>query len=145
MKNESLFHKTVNILVQAYLNDTLVPSMCSACAVGNLVAANCGYKIDMDMPLYKGFVRPMWQKLVWSNKEHEVTDETYYQIQSTGYSVDELRQIERAFMNGGYPYDFDENSPDYTLKLYQVVDLLCDIHEMNDTIKEEAKALFVRS
>lgn len=45
MKNKELFDKTIGILVNAYLNDTLENANCHACAVGNLVATNCGYEM----------------------------------------------------------------------------------------------------
>ncbi len=44
MKNKSLYDKTVSILVDAYMNDTLQHGNCFACAVGNIVAANCDVK-----------------------------------------------------------------------------------------------------
>jgi len=37
-----LYNKTVDILYQAYFNDTLEHGNCCACAVGNIIAANMG-------------------------------------------------------------------------------------------------------
>lgn len=45
MKNVELYNKTVDILVQAYFNDTLFHGSCAACAVGNIVAHNMGFDI----------------------------------------------------------------------------------------------------
>src|SRR5688572_25079170 len=45
MKNKPLYHKTVDILVQAYFDDTLVSGHQCGCAVGNLVAANMGIRL----------------------------------------------------------------------------------------------------
>jgi len=47
------FNDTVDILVKAYLNDTLEHGVCSACAVGNICLAagapySYGYKIQPD-------------------------------------------------------------------------------------------------
>lgn len=39
------FNHSVNVLVKAYLNNTLAHSTCYACAVGNLVADGIGTKV----------------------------------------------------------------------------------------------------
>lgn len=48
MNRPELYHRTVGILYTAYFNDTLQHGDCCACAVGNIVAANMGYKIKSD-------------------------------------------------------------------------------------------------
>ena len=50
MINENLYHKTVGILEQAYLNNTLEHGICTSCAVGNLVAGNMGIKVIYRSP-----------------------------------------------------------------------------------------------
>lgn len=42
MKRPELYQKTVDILVKAYFDDTLQHGNCYACAVGNIIAGNCG-------------------------------------------------------------------------------------------------------
>jgi hypothetical protein len=41
------FNHTVNVLVKAYLNDTLRHNNCYACAVGNMIASANGFKYSM--------------------------------------------------------------------------------------------------
>src|SRR5258706_8814339 len=47
MKNELLYNKTINILKEAYFNNTLQHNNCYACAVGNIIAGNMGLKFYM--------------------------------------------------------------------------------------------------
>jgi hypothetical protein len=55
MIKEPLYHKTIGILVDAYFDDTLQHGNCSACAVGNLVAAAKGCTPNE--------LRPHWQSI----------------------------------------------------------------------------------
>lgn len=46
-EDKKKFHETVGILVQAYLNDTLIHQSCQHCAVGNLITAT-GYEFNCN-------------------------------------------------------------------------------------------------
>jgi hypothetical protein len=47
MNRPEVYHKSVQILYDAYFNDTLdVMVNCYACAVGNLIAGNLGMEIE---------------------------------------------------------------------------------------------------
>lgn len=153
MKNPELFHKTIGILVNAYLNDTLLFSDTCACAVGNLVAGNMGYKIT-KLPGGQFFwdedLASNWEHLVWSNINSKLypslsppTGKSIAEAESTGYTVFELTCIENSFLEG---WNKDQKITEKPYNgLMAVVEVLCDIHKMDLTSKEEAKALFVKA
>jgi hypothetical protein len=161
------FNHSVNVLVQAYLNNTLQHGNCYACAVGNIIADGLGTKCIVKKDSFKG--------IVWDNGEpypgqghfntpngwgalfntdnynggpkRQVFDRRYIndknvnrQISSTGYSWEELARIEYAFES------VDKRKKDKMFNgLMAVVDVLADIHGIDLQIKEEAKALFVKA
>lgn len=147
MKNEQLFNKTVSILVNAYHHGTLVYSSVCACAVGNLIAANCGFKIiNVDGKLEWDDANALWgsdinygegtvsiQNDYWTPKAME-------QIKSTGYNIHEIAKIEQAFFKGQAYGSEDRNFP----ALMKVIDVLMEIHEANEVQVKEAKQLFIK-
>lgn len=151
MYTKELFHETVDILVRAYMNDTLRHGDCAACAVGNIIAYRMGLSIVPD-PAYNGQPQAF---MMWSNGEYpnggwfQVTKpKTIYsekaieQIKASGYEADHLRVIEYRFERADFGSSFDQ----YMFNgLMAVVDVLCDIHGMNETEKQESKALFVKA
>lgn len=129
MNREPLYHKTIDILVQAYFNDTLIGAMCVSCAVGTLVAANMGYEVFIYGWRDKNgaIVKPRWQysKAFLCGNSGMVNRDTWDQIESTGYPPKELSGIESAFMNGG------AIGNDYNFSgLMAVVEYLGKIHEV---------------
>lgn len=167
MIREELYHKTVGILVAAYFNDTLIHGSCYACAVGNLVAANMGlgYKRSGHQSIFKKLIwvdgsnelpypgdnpgAKGWGSVLSTNfgKDQTIDLDDYRglakeQIDSTGYSVYELAQIENAFENAsqcGSDEDRMFNG------LISVVEALDQIHENTDAqVKEESKKRFVK-
>lgn len=144
------FNHTVNVLVKAYLNDTLVHGNCYACAVGNIVAESKGYNYvkctdepfrkvvwDIAKGSYDSFV-PMWfTYLDEAQKPADVRD----QVQATGYTWDEIRRIEKAFECCERPLSGEQwmfNG------LMAVVDVLAEIHNVDLSVKESAKLQFVK-
>lgn len=152
------FHKTVNVLVQAYLNDTLVHGYCTACAVGNIVASSMGIEVIKD----DNFCGPDWSHSnpKWPNvflctgedptKENfQVVDSNGYEkpdvkreIDSTGYTWQELAKIEFAFESA--PYEGTRDDRMFS-GLMNVVDVLADIHNVDLSVREDAKLLFQKS
>lgn len=148
------FNHSVNVLVRAFMNNTLEHTNCYACAVGNLVAdAN---KLDYSKTGFNGGlvahrrnekrVFPMF----WLNpigapgciEEEFVTNDVLLECETTGYSVYELALIEKAFEGAEEGKSDDEwmfNG------LMAVVDVLADIHGIDLTVREETKKLFVKS
>lgn len=137
MKNPELYNRTVDILVQAYFNDTLQHGNCHACAVGNLVAANCGYSFIKysDRQRWEKS-SPYWQEvhMVGSCGTQWIAPDWYHngakhQIDSTGYKWEETAKIELAFETAP-----KGNSEDEWMfnGLMAVIDVLDEIHENTD-------------
>lgn len=155
------FNYTVNVLVKAYLNNTLRHTDCAACAVGNMIADSIsakpirareelGYNCDMKLWFRDGkTIEPLWMNVFCCSDglTQEKNPEKYRgyakkQIDSTGYSWKELARIEKAFELCDFSVDEDKwmfNG------LMAVVDVLADIHKIDLKLKEEAKLLFVKS
>jgi hypothetical protein len=149
MNRHELYKKTVDILFDAYFNDTLRHTNCYACACGNIIAANQGYKFVPSKP---GSYMLVEQNITW-----DITDGYYAkagrsslapwypvvnhnrandlrgieQIQSTGYSVDDFMLIEKAFeLAAGFGDEWMFNG------LVAVLDVLKQIHEVTDNEPE---------
>lgn len=148
MKNKNLYEKTIKILVNAYLNDTLVKGHCSACAVGNIVAGNMGLSVVRCVG-YSSWISkdgkneiPYWDEVFMTTSEGQRVNLDEYegdakaQIDSTGYSVAELALIEETF---------ETNGDDMFTGLMAVVDVLGVIHEVNQEETIESKNLFVKA
>lgn len=152
MKNPELYNKTVEILVQSYLNDTLVKGSCACCAVGNIIAANSGVVIErVGRPCNYGKGLPIEEWYGKLLRRELLTDEEL----STGYTTQELTQIESAFESNTEIYGRMYDSGLYTEKqiledqyngLMAVIDVLDKIHENTDSaVTEKSKALFVKA
>jgi hypothetical protein len=159
------FNHTVDVLVKAYLNETLEHGVCTACAVGNIIADSIGAKPTRGGINWKRNgteIIPVWGKVFQSIApgNQRVTADAYKgwekkQIDTTGYTWQELAKIEYAFElhnSGIYLDDDPEFQDDYSLViinqamfngLMAVVDVLADIHGIDLEAKETAKALFV--
>lgn len=153
MKNPELYHKTVDVLVRAYFNDTLEHLNCRACAVGNLVAAGMGMKlvfigITGDI-VPAGFVpgdvtkdSGMWLDAIGRGCVSwlKMTDDIAMQVKSTGYTAEELAWIEHAFEHA----DLGRKTDEWMFNgLMAVIDVLDQIHENTDeTTTTTTKARF---
>lgn len=135
MKNEALYHKTVDILVQAYFNDTLERGNCAACAVGNIVAARMGYSFTekhgglnwKEVDAYDSYQNALnWYLPIISKEAPNKRQKE--EIESTGYSFDNLIEIEAAFESSKFGNDGDERMFN---GLMAVIDCLDEIHEVN--------------
>lgn len=135
------FNETINILVKAYLNDTLEHAKCHACAVGNIISAS-----GMPLTCSAGDSETMWLRHIDKHFRHgaihwHIDEElAIKQIESTGYTGMELSMIERAFERASCGESDDEwmfNG------LMAVVNVLAEIHQVSLEQKEEAKLLFV--
>lgn len=168
MKNITKFNETVNILVKAFLNNTLVSKACTACAVGNIIAHHMGYKVLTQgefnaTPLFNEawvnksnncYIRPSWQNVFMTISDscqigiEKVLDKNHFwynieadrQISSTGYTWQELAKVE---------FTFEANQKGMTEEdqmfngLMAVVDVLAEIHKIDLSVTKEAKEKFV--
>lgn len=151
MKNQELYNRTVDILVNAYFNDTLVHGDCYACAVGNLVAANMGINLfeSSRKKIYWANAQASWTFVHCCNSigisnfniQH-YNGEAKEQIDSTGYTPYETAKIEYAFETAPKGKSEDEwmfNG------LMAVIDVLDEIHENKDqTLTQQSKSKFIK-
>jgi hypothetical protein len=132
MKNKELFDKTIGILVNAYMNDTLSYFDCEKCAVGNLIFSNgqSHFSWMQTVMNFRGRVK--------SDKDNDIIEK----MEKTGYSLKQLSDIENAFNIGtgsmAKGTDFNYSG------LMKVVDALMKIHEATTEEITEAKQLFVK-
>ena len=125
MKRPELYKKTVDILFNAYFNDMLRHGFCGACAVGNIIKANVGIVSDN------------WYYVIEekrSGRSSQIADPEIArtEINSTGYTINELAKIEAAFEGApGWKEDYMFNG------LVAVLEVLKEIHEVGE---EEAAA-----
>ena len=137
------FDKTVDVLVKAYLNDTLEKGSICGCAVGNLVVDSLGLVIGKHW--ISGRVGWVGKRASWwyifsttegvqriEPQQYEINSNAKEQIDSTGYTWQELARVEFAFETKKTIFD----------GLMAVVDVLADIHKIDLTVKENKKLLF---
>lgn len=147
MNRPELYHKTVDILVQAYFNDTLQHGNCAACAVGNIVAANMGYSF---IEKYGGLnwkeadaFNQLQRSLNWYDpviRRIVPNERQLAEIGSTGYRSVDLMWIESSFENCKCGNSQDEKMFN---GLCAVIDTLDEIHENTSTeISQTAKSKF---
>jgi hypothetical protein len=139
------FDHSVNDLVNAYLKDELNHMSCRACAVANLMSARgveFGRRADAWLKLISNTCRgDSW----WMSDEERT--EAIRQVNSTGYTIEELNRIEIAFEAHSFLMSNNENlTEDQRMLdgLMAVVSVLAEIHGVDLEAKEEAKKLFVK-
>lgn len=160
MKNQELFDRTVGILVKAYMNNTLEHQYCAACAVGNIVAANMGYKTEPKSSYFKDGIDTAWTECSFNGKPrtmylNQMSKLAQDQIKSTGYTPYQLHLIEKAFekvlhldedLNNFDDYWYSGDKEYIASKMFDglisVVDCLSEIHEASTTETSAAKQLF---
>jgi len=152
---KATFEHSVDILVKAYMNDTLAHGYCPACAVGNLCAAAKNFyvirsegicsKFEWTSKRSGGVFIPSWDDVfITINGVQRITPSAYFgiakeEIDATGYSWQELARIEWAFESADRDYSEDEwmfNG------LMAVVDVLAEIHGVSLEAKETAVGRF---
>lgn len=137
MIKEALYNKTVGILVDAYFNDTLRHGSCSACAVGNIVAANLEIKVfpkggwSRSLPYWSDvhIIDSLTHEQIFFEDGHLYRKEGIEQIKTTGYTPEQTAQIEYAFetaSQGNSKEDWMFNG------LMAVIEVLDKIHENTD-------------
>lgn len=132
------FNHTVNVLVQAYLNNTLLHLDCEACAVGNIIRAS-GYRFK-DAEHSTNWLSLIHKECRMGTLPINNQLDAEEQVRVTGYSVAELHLIEKAFESSCFAIEDSMFNG-----LMAVVDVLADIHGVDLTVKENAKALFVKA
>lgn len=155
MKNKELFDRTVAVLVQAYRNDVLDYTEPCGCAVGNICAAAAGYTVVTSSVTMEGGLAwkdtkgnhhfPNWPEVFMNGQFRDQKD--YHglaEIAKTGYTPEQLIQVERAFLQG---WDLDIESGHDTQQfngLLSVYDCLCEIHEVDKNEVTAGEEVFTR-
>lgn len=161
MTEQAKFDHTVQVLVQAYLNDTLEKDNCQACAVGNLIAHAAGAVYVRKTSNYNGDLlleaQPRivdWLGAICTSEDcDQQLDKRVYLAQpgikaafdSTGYSFEELAQIEYAFESHDGDNPLASDAERQYAGLMGVVDVLAEIHGLDLTAATQAKALFIHA
>lgn len=138
------FNHTMDLLVKAYMNDTLKHAECEACAVGNICRGDSQWnscfitvegkqiRAKEDEIIVRSAFGIIKVTSLYDPKNPkdaiEIKRQSIDLIASTGYSIDELARIEFTFekaMRG-------KNSDDYMFNgLMAVLDVLAEIHEID--------------
>lgn len=132
---KATFENSVNVLVRAYLNDTLDAGDCKACAVGNLIQHAC------NIPPNSASFYPdggSWYSTMRDDSRLFKVLSEHPHIVQTGYTGLEIYKIERAFMTACSQSIIDDNFE----RLLAVVDVLAEIHSVDLTVKEQAVGRF---
>jgi len=137
------FEHSVDVLIKAYFNDTLIHTHNYCCAVGNIIADACNYtyKIEQKVHYPLESIHVSWQEaasdwMSWWPKELIV--KTCSQQEATGYSAKELSLIEIAFEDRGNP------SKDLIRSLGRVIDVLAKIHNIDLSIVDSTKEKYLK-
>jgi len=138
MNRPQLFERSVDVLVEAYFNDTLRHGDDCACAVGNLVAAELhGASTEADSILEwpnhsdgKGWYDSMTD-YKYEEREVEIAE-------PLDYDNDEIVAIEDAFELAWFDEDLNENADKRFEGLMNVLDVLFYIHDVEDQSVREA-------
>lgn len=127
MKNQELYQRSVDILLDAYNEKRLVHGNDCECAVGNLVRANGGASGGWFCPMlnYKEMV---YREIPDANVKFKE------KIEMTGYTINEIVSIEAAFESKSW---VDEKNRTQYFGLCAVLDVLRKIHEVDTDSHEE--------
>lgn len=140
MNRTELHQKTKDVLFKAYFDDTLEHSNCAACAVGNICGGEVLWSIlfmtweDGEPRTFEDIrgmkvLSPSYGKYRGRIIDEQLRQEALAIIANTGYAVEELMLIERAFEMA----DKGENEEDHMFNgLVAVLEVLKDIHGVDD-------------
>jgi hypothetical protein len=149
------FQHTLNVLVKAYLNDTLRHGRCNACAVGNILGGSEWKYFFTTIPIQRVddsiYHKQKFNDYNWiDGLEPSVIRSQRIKgaqlIEKSGYTKLELARIEWAFETAPRNCNINDIKNDEWMfnGLMAVVDVLADIHGISLEEKEVAKTLFVK-
>jgi len=147
----SRFEKAYNALYNAFMNDTLAKSTCTACAIGNIVADAMGGKITIDEDGWYNceIDNTWWSDMFYTNENGQriTTIKMHPEIKNlrkriyklTGYKWNELAKVENAFENNTQilycnyiHYTEEEIMEDQFKGLMAVMDVLIELDEIKE-------------
>lgn len=153
----SRLQKNADILFDAVSERKLVSGACNACVVGNFIAANNGYTIIKEGDNYVWYtekedkVYPYWVQTFMTREDGQLFNANNYrneskeQIDSTGFTLEELMKIENIFERNTklkleqYRYHSDEDIRQDQMKglvavLNYISTLEDEVNDNNDII-----------
>jgi hypothetical protein len=153
METSKRFNNAITALVKGFFEGTLFKNSCSACAVGNMVAYSLNYKIDNDKGNnWADGTMTAWDSVFTTSYGKQkflpdrYVDEAKEQIDSTGYTVDELAKVEFAFEThtkidwcDRKHFTQERLMADQFNGLMAVVDVLMEIEGMDKTVNDYRK------
>ena len=137
MKNEELYLKTTDVLLDAFNKKDLEHANCTYCAVGNIcIEASKNTGIERDKWSWLFVSLPLNSQVLYPYGESNVVEiaEAKILIKETGYTVNELARIEKAF-ESAHARDDKENTQIHGLKA--VLDVLTEIHQVDEQVHSE--------
>lgn len=160
MANTERFNRSIAALTNAYMNDTLESGDYCGCAVGNLIADANGFKVvnswgelNWETPLDSPMRNPMhWFNVINPDVYHlghESIKIGLQQIESTGYSINEITRIEKAFEQS-YTTAYNRTlfkgikEDAIFMALVAVYDLLVEIDGIDKADVKSAELVFVK-
>lgn len=146
----------IDVLLDAINNGTLAKGHCAACAVGNLVAHAIGCEVPKPAMLEDFYADTwsIWNRLFYTDSTGvqqkrdepiELIEEALNLISKTGFSEDELAQIEYAFeTNTKHRFEEYPALTDSEIKQDQIKGLEAVVKVMFsfDEIKEDIQEVF---
>jgi hypothetical protein len=155
---KTTFEQTISILIKAYFDNTLFSGYCEACAIGNLVAHANNYKIlkindsvMWDNGTYT-FQAKWGDVFKTTSRGKQYIDLQHFkgqarkEIISTGYTLEELVKIEYVFEKAYNKTNFLfwKKVDRMFNALCAVVDVLADIHQIENNVRQSTKLMFVK-
>jgi len=152
MNRPNIYKKSVEILHDAYIRDYIGYFSCACGAAGNLIRANMGYKYEGDEKSHwwrdknNSQVKNSWINTYMFDGTEIIFDKSNYvglakvQIDSTGYSLEELATIDTVFDQS--PDDYEEIEDSIFSGLNAVIDCLKTIHEVEEEVIARDKEKF---
>lgn len=144
MKTPERFDRAIKALVKGFFNETLIATDTCACAVGNIVAYGAKIVLKKESYIFGLDGKPLMQRYyngydvaAWFIAIHHgiITESALENSRDSGYSFDELRQIEEAFMINR---DGSTDTERIFNGLIAVVEVLCEIDGIEPTEYKKA-------
>lgn len=140
MNRPEVFRNTVDILVQAFFNETLAAGSCSACAIGNILAESNDTEVVRSDD--GGFGWAADKDAAWVSSRAIGQVDVHPELDAP-YSTEELTRIEAAFERAVQldhleyaQYPDSAVVEDQFRGLMAVVDVLEDIHDVEEETED---------
>jgi len=141
-ENNILFEKSVNILINAFVNDNLINGSCTSCAIGNLLQ---GYNQIDENKVEDNWFSIVHNLLINDIKRYSLAKR---QLAKLPYNFDEIEKIEKAFESNKIKGDYSSIAYQGLLNVIGVLEEIHEIKVQNNllkTLETHAKRNFQRT